>query len=63
MAEYKSDFTRFLEQLKSERPHIDTEQRKGRAIWWERDPIDLEQTREWQESRVRQKPYPYQPGD
>ncbi|HYF60406.1 MAG TPA: DUF3460 family protein [Burkholderiaceae bacterium] len=61
MASYESDFTKFLNQLKQERPHLETEQQKGRAIWWDKDGLDLEQTRQWRDSKVRQKPYPYQP--
>ncbi|MFN9772909.1 MAG: DUF3460 family protein [Burkholderiales bacterium] len=60
MAAYESDITRFLKKLKHERPHLDAEQQNGRAIWWDKDAIDLEQTRRWREARVPQKSYPYQ---
>jgi hypothetical protein len=60
MAQYESDFTQFLKQLKREHPDIEAEQQKGRAIWWDKDAIDLEQSRRWREARVPQKPYPYQ---
>jgi len=56
---YESDITRFLRELKQVRPHLEEEQRKGRAIWWDR-PQD-EATRERNAaSRVPQKAYPYQ---
>jgi hypothetical protein len=61
MAAYESDFTTFLKQLKHDRPHLEAEQRKGRAIWWDKDAVDLEQAKDWREARVPQKPYPYQP--
>jgi hypothetical protein len=60
---YESEFTQFLKDLKAERPEIDAEQRKGRAIWWDRDAIDLEQSRRLKESRVPTRAYPYQSED
>lgn len=60
MAIYQSDLTLFLKQLKAERPHLEEEQRKGRAIWWDREPLDMEKTRQNLESRVLQQSYPYQ---
>jgi hypothetical protein len=59
MAIYQSDITRFLQELKQDRPHLEQEQRKGRAIWWDR-PQDLDTSRRNLESRVAQQPYVYQ---
>ena len=59
MAIYQSDITRFLQELKQSRPHLEQEQRKGRAIWWDR-PQDLDTSRRDLESRVAQQPYVYQ---
>jgi hypothetical protein len=59
MADYESDLTRFIRELKSKRPELEREQREARAIWWDRD-LDPEQLARWQESRVAQKPYVYQ---
>lgn len=59
MAIYQSDITRFLQELKQDRPHLEQEQRKGRAIWWDR-PQDLDTSRRDLESRVAQQPYVYQ---
>jgi hypothetical protein len=56
---YESDVTRFLRELKQTRPHIEDEQRKGRAIWWDK-PQDPETQRRNKESRVRQAAYVYQ---
>lgn len=61
MAHYQSEITQFLTKLRTERPHLDAEQRKGRAIWWDKGPIDMDRFRRNQESRVPQKAYPYQP--
>lgn len=60
MAIYESDITRFIRQLKSERPSLDAEQRKGRAIYWDCEPIDLKRRRDELESRIPQQAYPYQ---
>jgi len=59
---YESDITRFLRELKQDRPHLGDEQRKGRAIWWDR-PQDPETTRRNQASRVPQAAYVYQTRD
>ena len=60
---YESDLTLFLKNLKAERPSLESEQRRGRAIWWDRPPLDLDRRREELEARVAQKPYPYQTKD
>lgn len=60
MAHYRSEFTNFLSRLRAERPHLEAEQRKGRAIYWDKGPIDMDGTRRNLESKVTQKGYPYQ---
>jgi len=57
---YESDITRFLRELKQSRPHLEEEQRKGRAIWWDK-PQDLETQQRNKDSRVPQPAYVYQP--
>lgn len=59
MAMYESEITQFLKQLKQERPSLDAEQRDGRAILWDKAPIDLEERGRANASRVPQKPYVY----
>ncbi|MGY8523713.1 DUF3460 family protein [Paracidovorax citrulli] len=59
MALYESDITQFLKSLKQERPSIEAEQRQGRAILWDKAPIDLEERQRAEASRVAQKPYVY----
>jgi hypothetical protein len=57
---YQSDITQFINKLKTERPTLEAEQRKGRAIWWDREPLNLERRKQELESRVPQQAYPYQ---
>ena len=58
-AMYQSDITQFINKLKADRPQLEAEQRKGRALLWDKQPIDLEERTEQQESRVEQTPYSY----
>ena len=57
MALYVSEATRFLQQLKEKRPSLEAEQQRGRAIWWDKAPIDLARRAEENASRVMQNPY------
>lgn len=56
---YQSDITQFLNQLKRQKPTLEEEQRKGRALLWDKQPIDLEERDAQQRARVRQTPYVY----
>jgi hypothetical protein len=56
---YESEFTVWLRELKKARPQLEEEQRKGRAIWWDR-PQDLDTQRRDRQSRLPQPPYVYQ---
>ena len=56
---YQSEITRFLQELKSEQPQLEAQQRQGRAIWWDH-PQDADTTRRHRESKVAQQPYVYQ---
>lgn len=56
---YKSDVTRFIEELKAKKPDLEAEQRAGRSLLWDR-AIDREALEEWREARVPQQPYVYQ---
>jgi hypothetical protein len=60
MAHYESEITRFLRDLKEKNPHMEEAQRAGRALLWEKQSIDLDETQRAQLARVRQKPYVYQ---
>jgi hypothetical protein len=56
---YKSDVTAFIEELKAKNPALEDEQRRGRAIFWDRR-LDLAVQADHAESRVPQQPYVYQ---
>jgi hypothetical protein len=56
---YKSDATKFIEELKAEKPTLEAEQRAGRALLWDK-ALDREALAEWREARVPQQPYVYQ---
>ena len=57
--QYESEFTKFMRELKQQRPQLETEQHKSRAIWWDhaQDPDELERAKQ---SRVKQQAYVYQ---
>jgi hypothetical protein len=56
---YKSDVTRFIDELKARKPSLEEEQRAGRALLWDRQ-IDRKAESEHKASRVPQQPYVYQ---
>jgi hypothetical protein len=58
-AMYQSDITQFLNQLKEQKPQLEDEQRRGRALLWDKQPIDLDERSEQQAARVKQTPYVY----
>lgn len=59
MAMYESEFTKFMREFKQQRPQLEAEQRKSRAIWWDHKQ-DLETQKRDKESRVEQQAYVYQ---
>jgi hypothetical protein len=56
---YVSDHTRFMRELLERKPQLDVEQKKARAIWWDKRPSDVEQRREMDKARLPQKSYVY----
>ncbi len=58
-SEYKSELTDFLNQFKQHNPSLEEKQRFGRARLWDKEPIDLEERKRAQQSRVKQPPYVY----
>jgi hypothetical protein len=56
---YQSDITQFINQLKEKNPKLEEKQRQGRALLWDKQPVDLDERREQQESRVKQTSYAY----
>jgi hypothetical protein len=59
---YESDLTRMIRDLLRDKPHIVQEQKKGRAMWWDRK-LDLEDQKRTRESSVQQQAYVYQNKD
>ena len=57
---YESDHTRFIRELLEKKPELAEEQKKGRAIWWDKRPDDLAARREMDKGRVPQPAYVYQ---
>jgi hypothetical protein len=56
---YESEHTRFMRELMENKPQLATEQKKSRAIWWDKTPAQLDVRRGLDEGRVRMKPYVY----
>jgi hypothetical protein len=56
--DYESDVTQFISKLKAEDPSLESRQRAGRAIWWDKN-LDREAIRDWKDAKVPQKPYVY----
>lgn len=56
---YESDITKMIRELLDKKPEIVEEQRKGRAMWWDKK-LDLTDQQRYAASKVRQKGYVYQ---
>ena len=56
--DYRSDVTQFIDQLKTQKPDLEAQQRAGRSIWWDKH-LDREAIAEWKDARVPQKAYVY----
>ena len=61
MAEYTSEFTRFLKHYKETHPETEQQQRAGRALLWEQPIRSLDEQQRRQASLIKQAPYVYQP--
>ena len=55
---YVSEATRFLQELKSQHPELEAEQKRGRALLWDR-PQDAQLRAGYDAARVPQKGYVY----
>jgi len=60
MAQYKSNITHFLEELKAQTPQLEQAQQEGRALLWDKAPISPEEQERQKEASVKQKAYVYQ---
>jgi hypothetical protein len=57
---YESEITQFIKSLKAKNPKLEEQQRAGRALLWDKAPIDLDAQNRAKESRVKQQAYVYQ---
>jgi hypothetical protein len=57
---YESELTKFIAELKVKNPNLEEDQRAGRALLWDKTPINLDNSEREQNSRVKQQPYVYQ---
>ncbi len=56
---YRSDATRFIDDLKQTQPQLDQQQRQGRALLWDKQ-IDRDLQAEFRAANVKQNAYVYQ---
>lgn len=59
MAMYESEHTRFMREWLAKHPQEIEEQKRGRALWWDKAPRDLEAQQRLASTSVPQKPYYY----
>jgi hypothetical protein len=57
---YVSEHTTFIRELLAKKPELIEDQKRGRAIWWDKEPRDLALGRQMDEGSVPQAPYVYQ---
>lgn len=57
--DYQSDATQFLNELKTQKPSLEAEQRAGRALLWDKN-VDRSAWDDFDAAEVAQKPYVYQ---
>jgi Protein of unknown function (DUF3460) len=55
---YKSDTTALIEDLKAKKPHLEAQQRQGRALLWDKR-VDRQALSEYSQASVPQQPYVY----
>jgi hypothetical protein len=60
--DYQSEITQFIDHLKADKPELESQQRAGRALLWDKH-VNREAWREWRAAQVAQKPYVYGSGE
>jgi len=55
---YESDHTKWMREMMAKNPEWAEDQKKGRAIWWDKK-LDLDQQARYQQSKEVNKSYPY----
>ena len=56
---YTSNATQLIEQLKQQKPALDTQQQAGRALLWDKK-VDRTLWQDYRAGQVQQQPYVYQ---
>ncbi|CAN5293211.1 DUF3460 family protein [soil metagenome] len=56
---YKSEVSSFIDELKAKKPSLESEQRAGRALLWDK-PVDRAAQADYREANIPQQPYVYQ---
>ena len=56
---YQSDVTLFIDKLKADKPSLESEQRAGRALLWDKS-VDRAAWSDYRAGEVEQQPYVYQ---
>lgn len=59
MSGYISDHTQFMREWLKQHPEELEQQKEGRALWWDKGPVDLDDARRLAEAKVAQKAYYY----
>ena len=59
MALYESEHTKFMREWMAKHPEELQEQRKGRALWWDKKPQSLEAMQDSKAATVQSKAYYY----
>ena len=57
---YESEMTQFINGLKAKNPALEESQRAGRALLWDKKPVELDQQARDRESTVTRQSYVYQ---
>ena len=57
-ADYQSDTTQFLTEMRQRSPELPARQRQGRGLLWDQQ-VDREVWAQYQAARVAQQPYVY----
>jgi len=55
---YRSEITEFIDTLKKQDPQLESRQRQGRALLWDK-PVEAKDQAQSRAARVAQKPYVY----
>ena len=56
---YESEHTQFMRELFAQKPHLAEDQKKGRAIWWDKQ-LQSDEQKAFGDARLKQSAYVYQ---